>query len=99
MSTQTVQQDAAPARPADPNVIPLKYPFASASGQRIESLTILRRAKRGDMKAAAKYSKDEGDQEDFLFARITGMTIEDIEQLDIADSKALSDRFRDMLAG
>ncbi|QOK96816.1 phage tail assembly protein [Ralstonia pseudosolanacearum] len=81
---------------ADPNVIPLKYPFTNAAGQRIETLT-LRRAKRADMKAAAKYSKDDAEQEDFLFAQITGLTLEDIDQLDLADSKALTDTFRSMV--
>ncbi len=76
--------------------IKLKYPFTNAAGQRIDTLTV-RRPKRADMKAAAKYSKDEADQEDFLFAQITGLTLEDIDQLDLADSKALQDTFRDMV--
>lgn len=78
--------------------IPLKFPFTNAAGQRIESLT-LRRGKRGDMKAAAKFSKDDADQEDFLFARLTGLTLEDIDQLDLADSKTLQDAFRGMVDG
>lgn len=76
--------------------ITLKHPFTNAAGQRIEKLE-LRRAKRADMKAAAKYSKDEAEQEDFLFAQITGLTLEDIDQLDLADSKVLQDTFRDMV--
>lgn len=76
--------------------ITLKFPFTTAAGQRIEKLTI-RRAKRADMKAAAKYSKDEGEQEDFLFAQITGLTLEDIDQLDLADSRTLQDTFREMV--
>ena len=76
--------------------LPLKHPFTNAAGQRIEKLE-LRRAKRADMKAAAKYSKDEAEQEDFLFAQITGLTLEDIDQLDLADSKALTDSFRSMV--
>lgn len=76
--------------------LPLKHPFTNAAGQRIEKLTV-RRAKRADMKAAAKYSKDEADQEDFLFAQITGLTLEDIDELDLADSKALQDSFRSMV--
>lgn len=76
--------------------LPLKHPFTNAAGQRIEKLTV-RRAKRADMKAAAKYSKDEAEQEDFLFAQITGLTLEDIDQLDLADSKALTDSFRSMV--
>jgi len=76
--------------------LPLKHPFNNAAGQQIEKLTV-RRAKRADMKAAAQYSKDDVEQEDFLFARITGLTIEDIEQLDLADSKVLTDTFRSMV--
>ena len=76
--------------------ITLKHPFTNAAGQRIEKLTV-RRAKRADMKAAAKYSKDDAEQEDFLFAQITGLTLEDIDQLDLADSKALQDSFRSMV--
>lgn len=76
--------------------LPLKHPFTNAAGQQIEKLTV-RRAKRADMKAAAQYSKDDAEQEDFLFARITGLAIEDIEQLDLADSKALTDTFRSMV--
>ena len=74
----------------------LKHPFTNAAGQRIEKLTI-RRGKRGDMKAAAKFSKDDADQEDFLFARLSGLVLEDIDQLDLADSKALQNSFRDMV--
>ncbi|HOI67618.1 MAG TPA: phage tail assembly protein [Thiomonas arsenitoxydans] len=76
--------------------LPLKHPFTNPAGQRIEMLTV-RRAKRADMKAATKYSKDEGEQEDFLFSQITGLTLEDIDQLDLADSKALQDTFRSMV--
>ncbi|UGA40702.1 phage tail assembly protein [Chromobacterium haemolyticum] len=53
--------------------------------------------KRADLKAASHHSQDDADQEDFLFARMTGLTLEDIDQLDIADSRALADCFRDMV--
>lgn len=76
--------------------IALKYPFKNAAGQLIETLT-LKRGKRADAKAADKYSKDMAEQEDFLFARLTGLALEDIDQLDLADSKALTDAFRNML--
>ena len=76
--------------------LPLKHPFTNAAGQRIEKLTV-RRAKRADMKAATMFSKDEGEQEDLPFAQITGLTMEDIDQLDLADSKALTDSFRSMV--
>ncbi|MFB9160014.1 phage tail assembly protein [Chromobacterium violaceum] len=76
--------------------IKLQYPFTNAAGQCIEALDI-QRLKRADLKAASRHSPDDADQEDFLFARMTGLTLEDIDQLDIADSKALSDCFRQML--
>ncbi|MCD4501084.1 phage tail assembly protein [Chromobacterium vaccinii] len=76
--------------------IKLQYPFTNAAGQRIEALDI-KRLKRADLKAASRHSQDDADQEDFLFARMTGLTLEDIDQLDIADSRALSDCFRQML--
>ncbi|MBM2885677.1 phage tail assembly protein [Chromobacterium amazonense] len=78
--------------------IKLQYPFTNAAGQRIEALDI-RRLKRADLKAASQHSQDDADQEDFLFARMTGLTLEDIDQLDIADSRALADSFRDMVGG
>ena len=74
----------------------LKFPFTNAAGQRIESLTI-KRLKRGDLKAASRHSKEDAEQEDFLFARMTGLTLEDLEQLDVADSKSLTDIFRQMV--
>lgn len=77
-------------------VIPLKHPFNNAAGERIESLT-LRRAKRKDLTAAARYSKEDVEQETFVFARLTGRTMEDIEELDAADNKALQESFRKMV--
>lgn len=74
----------------------LRHPFTSAAGVRIERLQV-RRARRADLRAAAKFSRDEADQEDFLFAQITGLTLEDIGQLDLADSRQLADTFRLML--
>lgn len=76
----------------------LKYPFKSATGQQIETLE-LRRLKRRDLKAAHQYSKDDIEQEDFLIARLSGLVVEDIGELDIADSKALTDFFRRMAEG
>ncbi|QOK91985.1 phage tail assembly protein [Ralstonia pseudosolanacearum] len=76
----------------------LKFPFTTAAGVRVESIE-MRRLKRQDLKAAMKYSKDDVDQEDFLLARLSGLTMEDIGELDIADSKALTDFFRGMAEG
>lgn len=84
---------------ADPLKVFLKFPFTSATGDLITSLTI-KRLKRKDMVAAHKYSpKSEGDQEDFLFAKMTGLTLEDFGELDIADSKIITEIFREMADG
>ncbi|AOJ08050.1 hypothetical protein WS71_02880 [Burkholderia mayonis] len=77
-------------------IISLKHPLKLATGETVSTLT-LRRGKRKDMAAAAKYSSDAGEQEDFLFARLTGLTIEDIGELDLADARQLADSFRDMV--
>ncbi|WP_168194795.1 phage tail assembly protein [Chromobacterium phragmitis] len=42
---------------------------------------------------ASRHRQEDAGQEGFLFARMAGLTLEDIGQLDIADSKALSDCF------
>lgn len=76
----------------------LKHPFTSASGQRIETLE-LRRLTRRDLKAAHQYSKEDVEQEDFLLARMSGLVVEDVNELDMADSKALTDFFRGMVEG
>ena len=76
----------------------LKHPFISASGQRIEKL-VFRRGKRADMKAAARFSSNDAEQESFLFARLTGSTIEDIDAIDLADMQALTAFFRDKILG
>lgn len=84
---------------ADTLKVPLKFPFTCGAGNLITSLSITR-LKRKDMLAAHKYSpKSEGDQEDFLFAKMTGLTVEDFGELDIADSKIISDIFRTMADG
>ncbi|KWZ43743.1 hypothetical protein WS72_13345 [Burkholderia savannae] len=76
--------------------IPLKYPVKLATGKTLTELT-LQRGKRKDAAAAAKYSTDAGDQEDFLLARLTDLTVEDIGELDLADSRRLMDAFRCMV--
>ncbi|MFD2645137.1 phage tail assembly protein [Pseudomonas japonica] len=83
---------------ADPLSIPLKVPFTNAVGVRVESLPV-KRLKRKDLAAAHTYSKDEVAQEDFLFAKMTGLTVEDLGELDIADSRVVSDVFREMAGG
>ncbi|AIS96117.1 MULTISPECIES: phage tail assembly protein [pseudomallei group] len=78
--------------------IPLKFPVKLATGQTLTELN-LRRGKRKEMGLAAKYSEDPGEQEDFLLAMLTNLTVEDIGELDLADSKRLMDSFRSMVEG
>ncbi|MCA8013609.1 phage tail assembly protein [Burkholderia vietnamiensis] len=78
--------------------IPLKFPVKLATGQTLTELN-LRRGKRKEMGLAAKYSEDPGEQEDFLLAMLTNLTVEDIGELDLADSKRLMDSFRLMVEG
>ena len=51
----------------------LKFPFTTAAGTRIERIE-MRRLLRKDLKAAMQFSKDDIEQEDFLLARLSGMT-------------------------
>lgn len=76
--------------------IKLQYPFRNAAGQLIDTLEI-RRLTRGDLKAADRHSKNAAEQEDFLFAKMTGLTMEDLDLLDIVDNKALQESFRTLL--
>lgn len=83
---------------ADKLSIPLKFPFTSAAGVKISSLPITR-LKRKDISAAQTHTKDEAAMEDFLLAKMTGLTIEDLMDLDIADSKTVGEVFREMAGG
>jgi len=74
----------------------LKHPFNNAAGVRVERIT-LRRARRADLRAANQFSRDEFDQETFLFARLSGLTMEDIDSLDLEDNVQLAQRFRGLL--
>lgn len=81
-----------------PLSITLKFPFTTAAGIYLTSLPVTR-LKRKDIGKAQAYSKDAESQEDFLFAKMTGMAIEDLEELDIADSKVVTEVFRGMAEG
>lgn len=83
---------------ADKLSISLKFPFTSAAGVKISSLPITR-LKRKDISAAQTHTKDEAAMEDFLLAKMTGLAIEDLMDLDIADSKTVSEVFREMAGG
>jgi len=76
--------------------IDLKHPFTSAAGVHIERIAC-RRARRADLRAASQYSRDDFDQETFLFARLSGLTMEDLDNLDLEDNAQLVQRFRGLL--
>lgn len=83
---------------ADKLSITLKFPFKSAAGVQITSLPITR-LKRKDISAAQNHTNNEGAMEDFLLARMTSVTVEDLLELDIADSKKVTEVFREMAGG
>ncbi|MFJ2713413.1 phage tail assembly protein [Pseudomonas sp. NPDC087346] len=76
----------------------LKFPFKSASGETISKLSI-KRLKRKDISAAQAVTKDEGALEDMLVAKMLGITLEDLGEFDIADSKSATEVLREMSNG
>ncbi|QAY92558.1 phage tail assembly protein [Pseudomonas sp. ACM7] len=76
----------------------LKFPFKSASGETISKLPI-KRLKRKDISAAQAVTKDEGALEDMLVAKMLGITLEDLGEFDIADSKSATEVLREMSNG
>ena len=76
----------------------LKFPFKSASGEQISKLSI-NRLKRKDISAAQAITKDEAAMEDMLVAKLLGITIEDLGEFDIADSKLATEVLREMASG
>jgi len=83
---------------ADKLSISLKFPFTNTLGERISELPI-QRLKRKDIAEAQRHTKDEAALEDMLLAKMTGLTVEDLLELDIADSKVVADVFREMAGG
>lgn len=56
------------------------------------------RLKRKDISAAQAVTKDEGVMEDMLVAKMLGITLEDLAEFDIADSKLATEVLREMAA-
>lgn len=83
---------------AEPLHIPLKFPFESAAGETISKLPI-RRLKRKDIAAAQKHAANEAELEDHLAAKMTGLTLEDLGELDISDSRTVTEVFREVVGG
>jgi hypothetical protein len=82
---------------ADTLSFTLKFPFKSASGDTLTNLSITR-LKRKDITAAQATTKDEGVMEDMLVAKMLGITLEDLGEFDIADSKLATEVLREMAA-
>ncbi|MBT2294555.1 phage tail assembly protein [Pseudomonas fluorescens] len=76
----------------------LKFPVKSADGNTIKKLPI-KRLKRKDISAAQAVTKDEGAMEDLLIAKMLGVTLEDLGEFDIADSKLATEVLREMASG
>lgn len=82
---------------ADPLSFTLKFPVKSASGDTLATRPITR-LKRKDITAAQAVTKDEGVMEDMLVAKMLGVTLEDLGEFDIADSKLATEVLREMAA-
>jgi hypothetical protein len=83
---------------ADTLTFTLKYPFKTAAGTELSRLPI-KRLKRKDISAAQSATKDEAMLEDMLIAKMLGLTIEDLGEFDIADSKSATEVLREMSNG
>lgn len=76
--------------------ITLNYPINTPNGE-LKEIT-LRRAKAKDLRQAQQY-QDPAEQEFYLFSALTGVMVEDLEELDLSDYKKLQDEFNAMLTG
>ncbi|MDH2999172.1 hypothetical protein A1D23_03505 [Chelonobacter oris] len=77
--------------------IKLEYPITDGHSNEVTELK-MRRAKAKDIRKMQS-EKDSAAQEIFLFAQLTGLVMEDIDELDIADYAKLQDAFKDMTKG
>lgn len=76
----------------------LKFPYTTAAGARLETVEV-RRLTRGDIRKAHQYAQDDFGQENYLLSSMIGIVPEDLDQMDISDSKALVEFFRNMVDG
>ncbi|MDP8162804.1 phage tail assembly protein [Phocoenobacter skyensis] len=77
--------------------IELDYPITDGEGKEIKKLE-MRRAKAKDLRKM-QMQKNEADQEVFLYANLTNLTFEDIDEMDIADYHKLQKEFKSMTKG
>lgn len=84
---------------ADTLSMPLKFPITLGTGETLTALPI-HRLKRKHLTAAHQFAKgDDAKQEDFMLAKVTGLTLEDLAELDMADNAKLAEVFREMADG
>lgn len=77
--------------------IKLDYPIKDGEGKEITELHI-RRAKAKDLRAAQS-QRNEADQEFYLIGLLTGLVIEDVAELDIADYQKVQEALKEMQKG
>jgi len=74
----------------------LLHPVKLATGETLEKVTI-HTLRRKDLTAAQRHGKDETLMEELLLAKMTGLTVEDLGELHIADARRVAERFQAML--
>jgi len=74
----------------------LLHPVKLATGERLTAIKIYP-LKRKDLSAAQRHSKEEAVMEELLLAKMTGLTVEDLGELHIADARRVAERFQSML--
>ncbi|GLH33997.1 hypothetical protein BR1R5_33850 [Pseudomonas sp. BR1R-5] len=84
---------------ADTLSFTLLFPINTGTGEKLSSMPITRLKRRDLSKAQRNAQGDEAVMEDHLVAKMLGITLEDLGEFDIADSKRASDLFREMVGG
>lgn len=71
----------------------LNHPYTTAAGQKLEKLT-LRRLKVKDLRAMTEQAGESSGKMELLgVARMTGLVVEDLDEMDAADYQVLNGRF------
>ncbi|MDH0894355.1 MULTISPECIES: phage tail assembly protein [unclassified Pseudomonas] len=83
---------------ADALRITLKFPVQSPAGNTITHLPI-QRLKRKDLMFAQQNFEGDAAIENYLVSRMVGLTIEDLAELDLADSNQVNEVFREVVGG
>lgn len=77
----------------------LLFPILSGTGQTLTTLPI-KRLKRRELSEAQRHARgDEALMEDHLVAKMLGITLEDLGEFDLADSKRATELFRELVGG